>query len=182
MRPALHSGLLRGMNVLLRIACYTAAVLCALALAGCGYRVVGSRPLPFESVTIHPVVNMTYEPRLEERMHKALSEEFISQGITVMASGGNVDVTATVKTFQLGAIAFIEEKVQVQEIIIKVDVTLRDKERVTEFRSIRSPIKITFQSTGSVTDSIIRKERATDKAFSEIAREIISRMIIRYAQ
>lgn len=163
--------------------CLICALLFALTiLAGCGYRMVGSRPLPFDSVTINPVINDTYEPRLEERLHRALSREFIGQGIRVLATGGDVDVTAAVRTFQLGAIAYIDEKVQEQEIILKVDVLLRDRERVMEFTSIQSPIKITFETAGTVTDTVILKERATDKAFSEITREIISKMIIQYAQ
>ena len=50
-------------------------------LYSCGYRFVGSSPLPFDSITIDPVVNKTYEPRLEEIMHRALSDQFIAQGI-----------------------------------------------------------------------------------------------------
>ena len=52
----------------------------ALFIYSCGYRVVGSSFLPFESINIKHVKNETYEPRLEERLHLALSKEFINQG------------------------------------------------------------------------------------------------------
>jgi uncharacterized lipoprotein YajG len=148
----------------------------------CGYHMVGSRPLPFQSVTINQVRNMTYEPKLEERLHNALSNEFISQGIRVMAMNGDVDLNATVTTFQLATIAHIDERVQEQSIILKVDVNITDENRSIQFRDMQSPIKITFKTTGTVSESVAEKERATDKAFSEIAREIISKMIIRYAK
>jgi uncharacterized lipoprotein YajG len=153
-----------------------------LFFVSCGYHMVGSRPLPFRSVTINQVKNMTYEPKLEERLHNALSSEFISQGIRVMAMNGDVELNATVTTFQLATIAHIDERVQEQLIILKVDVDINDGEQTIQFRDMQSPIKITFKTTGTVSESVVEKERATDKAFSEIAREIISKGIIRYAK
>ena len=72
---------------------------------------IGSTPLPFHSVTIKQVRNKTYEPRLEEKMHNALSKEFINQGIEVMNSGGEVELEATVMDFQIGAIASVNEMI-----------------------------------------------------------------------
>jgi len=151
-------------------------------LTSCGYRVIGSQPLPFNSVTIKPVQNLTYEPGLEERLHNALSTEFINQGIEIKAGGGDVELQATVRTFLLGAIAAIDEIVKEQRIIMLVDIKMIDNERVMEFASMESPIKITFQSTGTVSDSAAQKEMATDKACREIAKEIVSKIIIRYAK
>ncbi len=157
------------------------ALASCLVFVACGYRMVGSRPLPFQSVTIHPVQNTTYEPRLEEMLHNALSQELITQGIRVMASGGEMDLMATITAFQLGSIAYIDEKVQEQAITFLVDVVVRDGERTMEFTSMQSPIRITFQTTGTVNEAVARKEKAIEKACREIAREIISKMIVRYA-
>ncbi len=148
----------------------------------CGYKMVGSRYLPFESITIKPVQNRTYEPRLEERLHNALSTEFIRQGIEVTTDGGDVVLDTTATNFQLGAIAAIDEIVKEQEIILYVDIRLTDAGKVTSFNSMRSPIKITFQSTSTVSQSVAEKQTATDKACSEIAKEIVSRIIVQYAK
>ncbi len=153
-----------------------------LLLASCGYHLVGSKPLPFNSVTIQQIKNMTYEPRLEEKLHNALSREFITQGIRVKSSGGDVDVEAAITTFELKAIASIDERVQEQSIIMKVNVKISDKDRVTEFIGMQSPIRITFMTIGTITESVVLKEKATEKAFLEIAKEIISKLIIRYAE
>ncbi len=158
------------------------AALCSLLILSCGYHVVGSKPLPFNSVTIQPVHNETYEPKLEERLHNALSKEFITQGIKVKAANGDVDLIATITTFELRSIASIEEKVQEQTITLKTNIKIIDGERVIEFKSMQSPIRITFQSSGTVTESVVEKENAIDKAFSEIAKEIISKIVIRYAR
>ncbi|MEE8329856.1 MAG: LPS assembly lipoprotein LptE [Thermodesulfovibrionia bacterium] len=156
--------------------------LCFLLLLSCGYHMVGSKPLPFQSITIKSVQNKTYEPKLEDRLHNALSKEFISQGIKVMARGGDADMEAIITTFELSSIAAINETVQEQMIKMIVNIRVIYKDRVTEFTSMESPIRITFPTTGTVSDSVVQKERAIDKACSEIARETISRIIIRYAE
>ncbi|NOZ68352.1 MAG: LptE family protein [Deferribacteres bacterium] len=162
-------------------ACCLLLAVCLVA-ASCGYRMTGSRLLPFNSITIKPVINKTYEPGLEESLHNALAGEFINQGIEVRASGGDVELEATVTSFLLGAVGSVDGIVKEQEIIMTVDIKLTDNGRVTEFREMRSPIKITFQSTGTVSESAAHKETATDKASREIAKEIVSRVIMRYAK
>lgn len=152
------------------------------SLISCGYHMTGSRILPFHSITIKPVKNNTYEPGLEERLHNALSNEFINQGIEVKSSGGDVELETTVKIFQLGAVGAVDEIVKEQELFMQVHITLKDKDRVIDFKSMQSPLKITFESTGTVSETVARKDRATDKASKEIAREIVSQIIIRYAK
>lgn len=154
----------------------------ALLVSSCGYRMIGSQSLPFDSLTIKHVQNKTYEPRLEERLHNALSAEFINQGIEIRAEGGDVELEATVITYMVGAIAAIDEIVKEQDISMNVDIKMIDKGRVTDFRSMASPIRITYQSTGSVTQSVAEKEMATDKACREIAKEIVSRIILGYVK
>jgi hypothetical protein len=153
-----------------------------LLLSSCGYKIIGSRFLSFDSVTIKSVQNNTYEPRLEERLHNALSSEFISQGIEVKASDADIDLEATITAFELGAIGAVDDTIKEQEIIMLVDIKVIDEDMVTEFKAMRSPIKITFQTTGTVSQSVSHKERATDKACVEIAKEIASRIILSYAK
>jgi hypothetical protein len=143
---------------------------------------VGSRHLPFESITIKSVKNKTYEPRLEEKLHNALSNEFINQGIEVKKTGGDVELEATVTTFLLGAIGAVDETVREQELIMLVDIKIIDKKDIKEFKDLKSPTKITFQTTGNVSEIVAFEELATDKASAEIAQELVSRLIIYYAK
>jgi len=151
-------------------------------LSSCGYHMIGSTPMPFNSITIKQVQNKTYEPGLEEKLHNALSREFINQGIEVRRAGGNVEMEVSVNNFDLSAIGAVDDKVKEQSIIMRVHIKLVDQGKITEFKAMQSPIKITFQSTGTVSESIINKERAIDKACSEIAKEIVSRIILKYAK
>ena len=162
---------------------YSVLIICvASALFSCGYHIIGSKFLPFESITIKPVQNKTYEPRLEERLHNSLSREFINQGIEVKAAGGSVSLEATVTSFQLGAIGAVDETVKEQELLMLVDIVVVDNGETTTFKNMASPIKITFQSTGTVSQSVNEKEKATDKACREIATEIVSKIILNYAK
>jgi hypothetical protein len=153
-----------------------------ISLVSCGYRMTGSTYLPFDSVRILPVKNMTYEPRLEDIIHESLAREFINQGIEIRAGDADAELETVIRSFQLGAIAAINEKVKEQELFMKVDFRLKSGGEVMEFRSIQSPIKITFQTAGSVTRSVSEKEVATAKACREVAREIVSRIILSYAK
>lgn len=161
-------------------ACYL--LLLSLFVTSCGYHVIGSRSLPFQSITIRPVQNKTYEPGLEERLHSALSSEFINQGIGVNTSGSDVVLETTITMFQLGAIGVVDETVKEQELLMRADIKLVDNGEVMEFKNATSPIKITFQSTGTVSESAVQKESAADKACKEIAKEIVSKIILNYAK
>jgi len=163
-------------------ACCVMLLISFFLFVSCGYRLIGSGSLPFDSVTIKPVKNNTYEPKLEERMHMALSNEFINQGMQVKATGGDVVLETTITTFALGSLAAVDETVKEQEIIMNVDLRLVSNGKITEFNSMVSPIRITFQSTGTVSESVALKVAASDKACREIAKEIVSKIIIEYAK
>ncbi|HCC69157.1 MAG TPA: hypothetical protein DEP99_04650 [Nitrospiraceae bacterium] len=159
------------------------SLLICLLLSSCGYHLVGSGQLPFNSATIEGVDNRTYEPRLEERLHKALSEEFLAQGIRVMSTkGGDLELKPTVTYFAMTPIAEVGGRVQEYAIVMKVNVRLKVREEIIELKDVESPLRITFKAESSVRDVVMEKEKATDRACREIAREIINKLLIRYAK
>ncbi|MDO8281373.1 MAG: LPS assembly lipoprotein LptE [Thermodesulfovibrionia bacterium] len=162
--------------------CFLLLVFPFLLISSCGYSIIGSKNLPFNSITIRQVQNNTYEPRLEDRLHYALSKEFLAHGVKVMSAGGDVSLDTTIATFMLSTIAAVDERVKEQELLLRVDMRLTDNGSITEFTSVESPIRITFETTGSVSEYVVQKQRAIDKAFTEISREIVSRIIIRYVE
>jgi len=148
----------------------------------CGYSIIGSKYLPFDSVTIKPVSNSTYEPLLEESLHNALSREFIVQGIDLVTADGDIDIETVITNFELSAIGAVDERVKEQTIVMIVDFRIIEDGKVTEFKRLSSPIRITFQSEGSVTEAVANKERAIDKTSSEIAKELVSKIVLKYAK
>ena len=153
---------------------------------------IGSRLLPFNSITIKQVQNKTYEPRLEEKLHNALSREFITQGINIVPADrpdtlgrvpdSGIVLETRITTFELRTIAAVDEQVKEQEIIMLVDVTIIDKNTMSEFKAVKSPLQITYQATGTVSEADARKDIAIDKACTEIAREIADKITIKYVK
>jgi outer membrane lipopolysaccharide assembly protein LptE/RlpB len=153
-----------------------------LSLSSCGYHLVGSRYLPFDSVTLKPVINETFEPLLEERLHRSLSREFILQGIEILLEGGDMTVEVTITEFELRAIGAVEKRVKEEMILMNVDIRITESGRVTDFKGMSSPITVTFQSEGSVSEAVARKENAIDKVCAEIAKEFVGQIVTRYAE
>jgi len=153
-----------------------------LLLSSCGYHMVGSRFLPFDSIYIKHIDNRTYEPRLEEKLHNALSEEFINQGIKAEGPSADITLDVAITRFELGAIGAVDESVREQQIIMLVDIKVIDKDNVIEYHSMGSPVLITFQTTGTVPQTVDLRDRATVKASKEIAKDIVSRIIMNYAK
>ena len=148
----------------------------------CGYSIIGSKDLPFDSVTIKPVRNNTYEPLLEDSLHSALSREFIIQGIDLVTADGDINIETVITNFNLSAIGAVDERVKEQTIVMIVDFRIIEDGKVTEFRGLGSPIRITFQSEGSVTKAAANKERSIDRTSAEIAKEFVSKIVLKYAK
>lgn len=152
---------------------------------GCGYHMVGSTSLPFHTVVVRQVINKTYEPGLEDVMHTAISREFISQGVNVTSNEKTENapqLETVIKLFQVNTIAVTDNKVTEQTVTMVVDFRFMDNKRVIEFNSITSPISITFPTSGGITEAIVEKQRAMEKLSTEIAKEFISRLTMRYAK
>ncbi len=59
------------------------AVLSALCPLGCGYAIHNKASLPFRAIKIGKIENKTLEPKLQDRLYRALTEEFLKQGVDV---------------------------------------------------------------------------------------------------
>ncbi|MBS1112161.1 MAG: hypothetical protein H6Q95_453 [Nitrospirae bacterium] len=176
----------------LQLLFFSPLLVACFLFSSCGYHIVGSKYLAFDSIAVRPVQNLTYAPRLKEKLQNALSRELITQGINIVPADrpdtlGTVPdrgivLEARITTFELRAIAAVGEQVKEQEIIMLVDVTIMDKNTVSELKAVKSPLQITYQATGTVSDAEARKEVAIDKACTEIAKEITDRVIMKYVK
>ena len=134
---------------------------------------------------------MTYEPTLKEKLHNALSREFLIQGINLSSASpdtmgkvpeSGIAIEARITTFDLKTIGAVGDQVKEQEIIMLVDVSIMDKNTVSELKAVKSPIQITYEATGTVSEAAARKGKAIDKACAEIAKEIADRVIMKYVK
>jgi hypothetical protein len=150
-------------------------VYCSLfAVCGCGYTIHGKASLPFDAIQIGTIGNKTFEPKLQDRLYQALTEEFLRQGVSVSPVAGN-KITGSINRFDMRVIAEKGDIAADYEVIITGDFKLSDPAgKEQEFKNIGSPFIVSFSGTGPMADMIASKEAASDKAIRNMASEIIA--------
>ncbi len=156
-------------------------VVCCLLFTvfGCGYTLHGKASLPFDAIQIGTIENKTFEPKLQDRLYQALTDEFLRQGIPVVPVAG-YKLTGSINRFEMRVLAEKGDVAADYEVIIKGDFRLSDPEgTMREFKDIGSPFIVSFAGTGPLANLIASKEAASDKAIKDMASEIISALIYR---
>ena len=155
-------------------------------IASCGYKFVGSEPLPFESITIEPVINRTYEPRLEEILHRALSEAFIEQGIQVVDQGGDYHLSSFIKEFRtITESEFrsdtLDRSVPVeQNVNMYVNFIITGNDKKMKYSRIDNPYKFNYDASGSVQSAVNLKDANIRRVCREISLDLITRLMLEY--
>lgn len=151
-------------------------MLCLLA-GGCGYTLQSRATLPFQEVELGRIENMTHEPKLEDRLARALAQVFPEYGID-LSPGARHRIEADITGFEL--IALSEKSLYVAEYQVRATTAVRiiDREAgtVTTVKS-SGPFVTYFRSTGGIESVLAGKERASEHAMRDIAQDIIQRVI-----
>ena len=160
--------------LLLLTACYL-----LLTVSSCGYQIHNKAALPFTAIKIGKIENKTLEPKLQDRLYRALTEEFLKQGVDVHPGAG-YKISGTIHQFDLRVLSEKSDVAVDYEVIIKADFTLTDPSgNAKEFRNITSPFIISFSGTGLLNDLIASKELASERAMRDMALEIVAGLIYR---
>jgi hypothetical protein len=155
------------------------SVLYALCQFGCGYQIHNRAALPFMAINIGKIENKTLEPKLQDRLYTALTEEFLKQGVDVNPAAG-YKISGTIHQFDLRVLSEKSDVAVDYEVIIKADFTLTDPSgSAKEFRNITSPFIISFSGAGPLNDLIASKELASERAIRDMAMEIVAGLIYR---
>jgi len=142
-----------------------------LTLIGCGYKLQGRESLPFQFVKIGKIENRTYEPKLEDKLKKALSDELIRNGIMISGNAGHV-ISGVIEGFELKPLSEKEGLAAEYEVIMKGKFFLTSPEgKVTQLRSSGVFI-VSFYSAGSIQDIMSSKEQAIESALKNLSSEI----------
>jgi hypothetical protein len=150
------------------------SVLSALCPLGCGYALHNKASLPFGAIKIGKIENKTLEPKLQDRLYRTLTEEFLKQGVDVNAAAG-YKIDGTIHDFALKILSEKSEAAVDYEVTVKADFILTDPSGNTrEFKNVESPFIVSFSAPGSINDLIAAKEIASERAMKEIAVEIVA--------
>ncbi|KJR40739.1 lipoprotein [Candidatus Magnetoovum chiemensis] len=154
-------------------------LLIAMFISSCGYSLVKSDNIPFESIKIVKITNETQEPKLQDKLYEALTEEFLKKGITVSDTSLN-KLEAAITYFKLNVLS--EKKTYAAEYgaDIRADFTFTDEKGQThKLSAYSSPFIESFRvaETNTINPIIASKETAAAAALSNLAQSLISDLI-----
>ena len=148
-------------------------------LFGCGYSLHGRASLPFDAIQIGTIENKTVEPKLQDRLYTALTEEFLKQGITVSPDAG-YKLSGTIKQFSLLVLSEKGDIATEYEIVMKGDFILVDPSgKQKELKDIGSPFIVSFSGAGPLEGLIASKELASEKAIRDMAMQVVGALTYR---
>lgn len=153
-------------------------VLVSLALlTACGYSVHGKASLPFTEVAIGTIENKTFEPKVQDKLYRALAEEFMKNGIQVRNTAPHT-ITAIVRTFEMHVLSEKKDIAVEYSITIAADFLIREPNgNVRPLKNIRSPFLVTVTESAALETLLARKEIAQERAMHDISLEVIGALI-----
>ncbi len=152
-------------------------LLTGLQLSGCGYSVYTHSDLPFKEIKIGTIENKTLEPKLQDKLHAALTEEFMKNGIMVNPYA-ETKISAVINKFDMTALSEKTGITLEYRVIIDADFIVEDKDgRKKEFKKIESPFIVSFGSAEDLSALLAEKELVEEKAMSDVAMRIIGALI-----
>lgn len=151
--------------------CLLFAVCCLSLVSGCGYTIQGKDTLPFEYVKLGRIENKTYEPKLEDRLYKALSDELLKNGFVISRSANHV-ISGVINEFRLRPLSEKDGYAVEYEVIIKGKFILTMPDGKTKELRNSGAFIVSFYNAGNIQNIIASKETATDTALRNLASEI----------
>lgn len=148
------------------------SLIMAAVLAGCGYQIQRKASLPFGEITIGHIENRTVEPKLQDRLNRALTEEFLKQGLAVSHTAGRT-LTAIVKDFKMTELSERADVALEYRVTITADFLLTDSEgKVLKKKTVATPFIVSFSAAKDLGGLIAARETAEEQAARDIAVEV----------
>ncbi|MBF0328080.1 MAG: hypothetical protein HQL10_02900 [Nitrospirae bacterium] len=143
-----------------------------LLVNACGYAVRGKAELPFDSIAFGSIQNHTLEPKLQDKLNRALAETFASYGFR-LSSSAKYRIEADVTKFTLTALSEQELTASEYEISILADFRLIDIEKNTTKKiEGTDPFRTSFAAVSPLENLTAQKELAMDRAVKNLAEEL----------
>lgn len=154
-----------------------AVLVASVFISGCGYQVYRQTALPFTEVNIGFLKNETLEPKLQDRLSRALAEEFLKQGIGI-SPAAKYTLTGVINRFEMTGLSEKAGITVEYRVIIAGDFKLTDSEgKVAVTKNVGTPFIVSFTGTGDLGSLIASREVAEEQAAKDIAIEIVGALI-----
>ena len=170
----------RNVKSKIRYIIFLSAVCCLLfPVFSCGYAIHSKASLPFHAIQIGTIENRTVEPKLQDKLYKALTDEFLRQGIMVY-QGADHQLKGKINQFELHILSEASDVATEYEVIIKGEFTATGPSGyVRELKGVGSPFIISFSAADNLTGLLALKDLASDRAIRDMAQQIVAALIYR---
>ncbi len=156
-----------------------AAITFILLLGSCGYSVHRHASLPFGEINIGPIDNATLEPKLQDKLSRALTEEFSKQGIMVTPEA-QLKLTGSITKFDMISLSEKAGITVEYRVIIDADFRITDAQgKVREARHVSSPFIVSFTGTGDMANLLAARDLAEKKAMEDLSEELVGELIFK---
>ena len=146
-------------------------------ISACGYNIYSRSHLPFSEISIGLIENRTIEPKLQDKLHKALIEEFIKHGVRINTAA-RLKLTGIIHHFDMSSLSEKNGITAEYRIFINADFKLQDDTgKTTEIKNIASPFIDSFTGSENLGKLIASKEMAEEMALSNISMQLIGTLI-----
>ncbi len=148
-----------------------------LLLSGCGYSVYRQSALPFKEIQIGMIENKTLEPKLQDKLHTALTEEFMKNGIRVTPAA-DTKLSAVVHAFDMSVLSERQGITIEYRVVVNADFVLVDKDgKKKELKNIESPFIVSFTASEDLATLLAKKELLEERAMRDVAMRVIGALI-----
>jgi outer membrane lipopolysaccharide assembly protein LptE/RlpB len=148
-----------------------------LLTTGCGYSIHRMADLPFSEIMIGKIENRTLEPKLQDKLQRALVEEFAKNGITV-TPGAKTHLSGVVFDFQMVSLSEKDDITVEYRVIIEADFTFQDAGgNLQEIRKKGSPFIVSFSGSEDMGNLLANRDQAEQKAMADVAMEVVGALI-----
>ena len=148
----------------------------AYLLSGCGYSVHRQSDLPFSEIQIGTIENKTLEPKLQDKLHTALTEEFMQNGIMVRP-GADTKLSAVIHDFDMKILSEKEDITVQYRVIIRADFAIEYKNGKTELKNMDTPFIVTLTASNALNKLLATKELAEEQAMRDVAMRLVGTLI-----
>jgi hypothetical protein len=145
----------------------------------CGYAIHRKATLPFHEIRLGTIENRTVEPKLQDKLSNALTDEFLRQGIAVYR-GADYKLEGRINQFELRILSEASDVATEYEVIIKGEFTATGPSGyLKELKDVGSPFIISFSAADNLTGLLALKDLASDRAIRDMAQQIVAALIYR---
>lgn len=150
-----------------------------LLMSGCGYSLHPQSALLVKQISIGLIDNRTAEPKLQDKLQRALAEEFMKQGVRVSPEA-EYKITGTVRSFDLAGLAEKNGVTVEYRVTMNAQFRLLDREgKTVAVKEISSPFIVALTDEGDLGRLFALKDTAQERAAADIAMEIVGALIFK---